>query len=579
MIARLFIYVYNRTSYGFAVAVFTTAWSWVASFYGFFFVHALVGFTRDEIIIILPGLIICTALAIFLHLAHFGMFHRLGNSGFSRPIRLINRYFDRKHIFLNYRTIASNEIEEVYSAVSSLPTQNLLTGVIYTSAVILVVIVYIATQTRDQEKVFAVIFGGLFAVLIIGYFTFLLTEYFSGPYKMRLEQILFERSIKVTPKNLLSFNRKAVNMMLLILFSMVNLTILVRRSEKSTLVIGFFILLTLATVGMLIGLMLNIMRWSLQTINRSTKKLAAGGSGMFFPPFSDKEFTTFSVNYNHAAVEINEIRENLEKKIAERTVELSKAYERLNGAYGQIQADLTLAKRLQKRIMPENFDSIEGLDLVVHYYPMADIGGDIYDIVELYPGYIRIFLADAIGHGIQAALITMIIKGEYEKVKTIENAKELLEWLNKSFTDLYSSLNAFFSCILLDIDIKNKKMRYSSAGHPDQIHIANNFIEVLKHTGKLIGIQRDTGYECIEKDIDTHDKIMLYTDGLFEQLNERDEVFTEHDIMELARKMKSRPVRELDEMVISSLRDFMGGKEVISVRDDITLISIEINGK
>ena len=225
---------------------------------------------------------------------------------------------------------------------------------------------------------------------------------------------------------------------------MINLTILIRRSEKSILVIGFFILLTLVTVGLLIFLMLNIMRMSLETINRSTKKLAAGGSGMFFPPFSDREFTTFSENYNHAAVEINEIRTDLEKKITERTDELSTAYERLNRAYGQIQADLTLAKRIQKRIMPENFDSIEGLDLVVHYYPMADIGGDIYDIFQLSPGYIRIFLADAIGHGIQAALITMIIKSEYEKVKTIENTRELLEWLNKSFTDLYIKPERFF---------------------------------------------------------------------------------------------------------------------------------------
>ena len=72
---------------------------------------------------------------------------------------------------------------------------------------------------------------------------------------------------------------------------------------------------------------------------------------------------------------------------------------------------------------------------------------------------------------------------------------------------------------------------------------------------------------------------MLFTDGLFEQLNDRDETFTEKHIMDLAEKMKSKPVRQLDEMIIGSLREFMGGKEVISVRDDITLISIEINGK
>jgi sigma-B regulation protein RsbU (phosphoserine phosphatase) len=366
--------------------------------------------------------------------------------------------------------------------------------------------------------------------------------------------------------------------MILILFSMINLAILLRRSEKSLFVIIFFIALSLVSVGLLIFLILNIVRLSLETINRSTKKLALGGGGMFFPPFSDKEFTTFSDNYNLAAVEINEIRTNLEKKITERTEELSSAYQNLNKVYGQIQADLNLAKRIQKKIMPENFDSIEGLDLIVHYYPMADIGGDIYDIFQVYPGYIRIFLADAIGHGIQAALITMIIKGEYEKVKTIENTSEVLKWLNKSFNDLYTSLNAFFSCILLDIDINNKKIRYASAGHPDQVHVNNGSITMMKHTGKLIGIKRDAEYDLIEKDIKEHDKFLLFTDGLFEQFNERDDGFTEKDIAELAERFKTESIRDLDDAIITSLRELMGG-EVISIRDDITLISIEINGK
>jgi phosphoserine phosphatase RsbU/P len=330
---------------------------------------------------------------------------------------------------------------------------------------------------------------------------------------------------------------------------------------------------------MLIFLMLNIIRMSLETINRSTKKLASGGSGMFFPPFSDKEFAIFSENYNLAAVEINEIRTDLETKITERTEELSNAYDNLNKVYSQIQADLTLAKRIQKKIMPENLDSFGGLNLIVHYYPMADIGGDIYDIFQISPGCIRFFLADAIGHGIQAALITMIIKSEYEKVKTIESTKELLEWLNKSFTDLYISLNAFFSCIVVDIDTLNNKIRYASAGHPNQIIISNNTIEFLKHTGKLIGIKRDTEYDFVEKDIHTHDKVFLYTDGLFEQFNDNDEGLTERNIIEIIEKNKTYPASAIDGAILKNLREYIGVKEDLLLSDDITLISIEINGK
>jgi serine phosphatase RsbU (regulator of sigma subunit) len=579
MIARLFIYIYDRTSFAFTIALFTTTWSWVASFYGFFFVHATVNFRQDELLYMITALVVCTGIAVLLHLSYFGMFYRMGFQGGSKTIRLINRFFDKKHIFVNFKDIQSRDIEEVYSAVLSLPRNNFFAGLIFTTLVVFSIIILIYFYSRNAERIPFILLGGFFSSIIICYCTFLLTEYFSGPYKMRLEQMMFERSIKIKPRVLLSFKYKAIFMLMVVLFSMVNLTILIRRSDKSLLIIICFITLSLITVGMLIFLMLNIIRMSLETINRSTKKLAAGGSGMFFPPFSDKEFAIFSENYNLAAVEINEIRTDLETKITERTEELSTAYENLNKVYSQIQADLTLAKRIQKRIMPDNFDSFEGLDLIVHYYPMADIGGDIYDIFQLSPGCIRFFLADAIGHGIQAALITMIIKSEYEKVKTIENAKELLEWLNKSFTDLYISLNAFFSCVIVDIDTRNNKLRYASAGHPNQVIVSDTTIEILKHTGKLIGIKRDTEYDSVEKDIHAHDKVLLFTDGLFEQFNDHEEGMTEQDILEITEKHKASPINVIDSALIQSLRGYIGAKEELQLRDDITVISIEINGK
>jgi sigma-B regulation protein RsbU (phosphoserine phosphatase) len=287
----------------------------------------------------------------------------------------------------------------------------------------------------------------------------------------------------------------------------------------------------------------------------------------------------FSENYNRAALEINDIRTDLERKISKRTEELSAAYENVNRLYGQIQTDLNLAKRIQQRIMPENFEGIDDLELAIYYYPMTDIGGDIYDIFQLRPGYIRIFLADAIGHGIQAALITMIIKGEYEKVKNIESPRVLLERINESFIDVYFILNAFFSCIVLDIDLENRKIRYSSAGHPDQVHICNNTFDILRHTGKLIGLVKDTRYEIAEKKIYAKDKILLYTDGLFEQFNDRNEGFSEQHIHDLVKQNVSASIQDLHNIIITGIRDFMGNNYEISISDDITLLGIEITGK
>src|SRR4030042_1765742 len=400
MIARLFIYIYNRISFTFAIALFTTTWSWVASFYGFFFVYATVNVRRDELLFLLAVLVICTGIAIMFHLTSYGMFHKQGYSGFFKKIRLINIYFDNKYIFSQFRNLTDKNIQDVYPAIAGRPQNNMFTALGCTGMVILSLVIIMYLNSGEFEKVFFILLGGIFASLIIGYCTFLLTEYFTGPYKMRLENTLVERSIGMEKRNLLSFKYKSIIMLMMILFSMVNLTILIWRSDKSILEIVLFICLSIITAGLLIFLMLNILNISLDTINRSTKRLASGGSGMFFPPFNDKEFITFSENYNRAAMEINEIRMDLETKISERTEELSAAYERLNKTYGQIQADLTLAKRIQKRIMPDNFKDIAGVDLLVHYYPLADIGGEIFDIIQTQPGYGGVFLGGALGPGL-----------------------------------------------------------------------------------------------------------------------------------------------------------------------------------
>lgn len=578
MIARIFIFIYERVSFTFAVALFTTAWSWVASFYGFFFVYATVNFGHDEIIFILTVLVACTGVAIFFHLCHFGLFHRLGCSGFSRSLRIINQNFENKKVFKHYRSMSASELEETNRALSDLPKINLMTAFFYTALVILVLEIVISLRDGDPEKAFFIMVGGLFASLIIGYCTFLITEYFSGPYRMRLQQILFERSITTEVGELLSFRLKSIIMLVLICASMGILTVLLRRSEKPILQIVIFILLSVISAGLLIFLMIHTLNLSLETINRSTRKLAAGETGMFFPPFPDAEFVTFSENYNTAAVEIEEIRTDLEKKIRERTEELRAAYEKLNSAYGQIQADLNLARRIQKRIMPDNLESFPGVSLSVHYYPMTDIGGDIYDIARVGEGCTRFFLADAIGHGIQAALITMIIKGEYEKIKAIDDPSEALRWLNRSFIDLYGALNAFFSCIIVDVDVNEMLLRYASAGHPDQLFLSKGTIETVRHTGRLIGIKNDIEFDSIERRLSHGDILLLYTDGLFEQYNDREETFTEQDIRDVVMKNVGLPVDAMTGVIIERMKEFLGRGDLLAVRDDITLIGIEIAG-
>ncbi|PKL11423.1 MAG: hypothetical protein CVV50_05730, partial [Spirochaetae bacterium HGW-Spirochaetae-6] len=78
----------------------------------------------------------------------------------------------------------------------------------------------------------------------------------------------------------------------------------------------------------------------------------------------------------------------------------------LKNAQKIIDDDLQMASRIQKNIISYEYEHYEDLDIFVKYLPQMEVGGDIYDINKLGDGKYRIFLADATGHGVQAALTT-----------------------------------------------------------------------------------------------------------------------------------------------------------------------------
>ena len=260
-----------------------------------------------------------------------------------------------------------------------------------------------------------------------------------------------------------------------------------------------------------------------------------------------------------------------EKKMAEEA--LKKSEEQLQKVLTGIREDLNLAKNIQENILPKNIDNIGSLSFHIKYHPLIEIGGDIYDIYETENGIVRIFLADATGHGIVAALVTMLIKSEYEQLKIREDSpSKIIESLNKIFLEKYKSLNIFFTGIIIDIDENDNSLTYSSAGHPSQILIRGKNIINLHKTGRAIGFVKDI--KCITKQhkFNEKEKLLLFTDGLTEEFNQSYEEFGEERIHEI---ILNNPDKNLDALIndlMIQVTDYISG---LNFNDDITIIGIE----
>lgn len=256
----------------------------------------------------------------------------------------------------------------------------------------------------------------------------------------------------------------------------------------------------------------------------------------------------------------------LEAKVHDRTQEL-------NQALKSIQQDLFYAKRIQNNSLVIDYSEIKGLEIIPYYSAMVEVGGDFYGVSVPVKDKYRVFLADVTGHGIQAALITMAVKGIYDNIKNFDlPPSHALDIFNNEFLEKYQSLNSLLTCIFLDINPSTKTICYASAGHPSCVLLRNGKIELLEKTGRMVGITKNNKYKDIEKDFLLGDRIFLFSDGIYEQYNSKMEEFGEDKLYSLIANTRNLPLRDSINKIITSLNEFLNNTEK---QDDITIIGIE----
>ncbi len=255
----------------------------------------------------------------------------------------------------------------------------------------------------------------------------------------------------------------------------------------------------------------------------------------------------------------------LEEKVKERT-------KLLNTSLDTIRRDLQIAKKIQESTLTYSLDPNLNLNICTTYIPMTEVGGDFYNISNSFDGIVRIFLADATGHGVQAALITMAIRGIYDTIKDTEKElSNVVKILNIKFIEKYGTLNTFFTGIIVDIDTTNKIFRFASFGHPPCIFIKNNTITLLEKTGRMIGINKVSEYKVVELSYNQGDTIFLFTDGIFEQFNENREEFGEEKVNSILLENSNLSLEDNFKDLLKKLDEYLGGGEK---QDDITLLGI-----
>lgn len=265
--------------------------------------------------------------------------------------------------------------------------------------------------------------------------------------------------------------------------------------------------------------------------------------------------------------QITILNERLETRVKDKTIELQSKLD-------QITKDMKLAKSIIQSVtkLPEMEPYIK-VDIL--YKPTADVGGDIFFVKRIQDFYYRFFLGDATGHGLQAALYSMMIQSEFERVSAVAmRPNDLLFYMNQHFYDKNADLQIYFPALVVDFDFHQSLLRYAGAGVQNQIiQKKNSEIFILENTGPIIGILEHYRYGIFETKVESGDRIFLFTDGLFEELNEADGMQAWSELSSMVQQTKDLPFEEIVPSIQSMLFEKMNKT---SWKDDSTLILIEV---
>ncbi len=195
----------------------------------------------------------------------------------------------------------------------------------------------------------------------------------------------------------------------------------------------------------------------------------------------------------------------------------------LRSQMAKVHDELQLAAMVQREFLPRELPVLPGLELAAMWRPAHYVSGDLYDAVRLDEEHVGLFIADSIGHGVPAALMTMIICRSL-MVKEVSGhdyriipPSEVLSRLNLDMIQRQGQTTRFATAVYAVVNCRTREMTIAGAGHPPPLLLrGDGSTEQLTTPGGLLGIFEDERFEQVEVILHREDRLILYSDG-FEQ--------------------------------------------------------------
>mgnify|MGYP002552408730 FL=1 len=275
-------------------------------------------------------------------------------------------------------------------------------------------------------------------------------------------------------------------------------------------------------------------------------------------------------------IDMEDLSLTIEKAVEE--VNYIKQTQREHLQLESIQSDLAVAGEIQKAILPcrfPPFPEITDLDIYASMTPAKEIGGDFYDFFRLDEDRIGLVIADVSGKGVPAALFMAVSNTLLRSIAlTKDNSRECIEELNRLICRV--NVNSMFVTVFYGIlNHRTGALDYTNGGH-NPAYVLRGKNGELERLGRfpnlVVGGFEDFCYKSESAQLDPGDSLFLYTDGITEAFDAKDEAFGDERLEDSLVELYHDDAKTIIEGVYADLGEFIGDT---TQSDDITMLVVK----
>jgi len=240
----------------------------------------------------------------------------------------------------------------------------------------------------------------------------------------------------------------------------------------------------------------------------------------------------------------------------------------------QLQRELIEARELQENLLTNPLLAVPGIEIAIKWQPAKTVGGDYVAAFEIDDEHVALCVADVVGKGLPAALLMSNFQAALQSLALqYSSPAEVSTRLNRV---LYSNipLHKFITAFYGVVNIPNRTFTFTNAGHnPPLLLRANGESVRLEEGGSVLGAFADFTYTQSTVRLSAGDRLLLFTDGLSEAVDENNEQFGEQRLNELLHEHRRLTPEELKQIIFDAVTEFCGH----SFRDDAALMIVGID--